>query len=265
MNKICKKIISFFLVFIFFASPIFAKEKIKFNSQINQNFNVAELPEYITVKTVSEAKIQDDIVIPENAILKAQVLEAQKERRWHVSGYILCKLLSYYTEETKEEIDISDKNIYVAARRYDALDKKEAAILTTEIILTQAASIVGSCFIVFAPVDIAYFFTKGAIQREKNPNWFKAGVSNAYDNSIFWFWLKGKPIDLAENQQVQLKGIKEEKALKLQGKIKNKKEKIAVKNEKKQLKAEYKKDGKKVKAAIKKEERQKENLLISDK
>lgn len=269
MSKFFKKLISIFLVLAFFASPLLAKENIKFTSQINHSFNVSELPEFITVKTIGETKIQEDLIIPENSVIKAQVLEAQKERRWHVSGYILCKLQSYLPEGAKEEIDISEKNIYVAARRYDAINKKDAAILTTELVLTQAASIVGSCFIIFAPVDIAYFFTKGAIQREKDPNWFKAGVSNAYDNSIFWFWLKGKPIDVEENQQLRLKGIKEKKALKLQNKIKDRKEKLAIKNEEKQIKAQLKQNKEEAKMALKKEKinkkRKDKNILISDK
>ena len=68
-------------------------------------------------------------------------------------------------------------------------------------------------------LDIGYFFAKGAILRKKDKNWFKAGVKNAYDNSIFWFPQKGKPIELTDNDQVQIKDIKSEKVEKLAEKI----------------------------------------------
>ena len=241
LNKLFKKMLSIALIFIITATPVFAKNSLKTTGEIAHEFNVMNMPEYIVIKTKEEINIKDIITIPQNAIISADVLEAQKERRWHKSGFIVCRLDKYLIEETGEEFDVSDKSIYFAVRKYEALDKQEAAILTGEIILTQAASIVGSCFIFFAPVDILYFFTKGAIQREKHPNWFKAGVSNAYDNSIFWFCLKGKPIDIEKNQLIKIKGLKQEKALKLRQQITKRKEKQSAKEEKRRIKQNIKK------------------------
>ena len=210
-------------------APVSAKDGIKMRVNINHDFSVEEIPSEVYFKTQKLLKVSEDFKIPQRSIVTAETLQAQKERRWHKSGYILAKLKSYQPELTETPIDISDKNIYIVARKYEKIDKKEASIVATEILLSQAASF-------FAPgVDILYFFTKGAIQRKKNPNWFKAGVSNAYENSICWFWLKGKPINLEENAELTLKEIDEEKALKLKNQIEVRKEKQAIKDKKKQI------------------------------
>lgn len=235
MRELFRKLILFCLVFLITISPAFSKSnKIKMLSHINQDFRVADFPDEVRFKTIKKIKIFDDIVIPQRSIITVQTVQAQKERRWHKSGYIICKVKNFITEYENNVVDISDKNLYLVARKYEPIDKKEASILATEIVLTQAASF-------FAPgVDILYFFTKGAIQREKHPNWFKAGVYNAYENSICWFWLKGKPIDLEENDKVTLKEIGEEKALKLKGQIEKRKEKQAVRDEDKRINKEFK-------------------------
>ncbi len=240
MRVLLKKFICIILSLIIFASPVISKENIKALAKIQHEFNTSDTPQNVLIKNKEEVKIADDIIIPPESTVVLEFVQVQKERRWHKSGFIISKLKGYYKENEKDFVDLSENNIYFAARKYEELNKKDAAILTTELILTQAASIVGSCFIVFAPVDIAYFFTKGAIQREKNPNWFKAGVSCAYDNSIFWFWLKGKPIDLQEDETVKIKEIKEKKALKLKRKIDKKIAKQEQKAKKKMLKKKMK-------------------------
>jgi hypothetical protein len=133
------------------------------------------------------------------------------------------------TELSDETIDISDKNLYIIVRKYEPVNKKEVVITSTEIVLAQAASF-------FAPgVDILYFFTKGAIQRKKHPNWFKAGVSNAYENSICWFWLKGKPIDLNAGDEVKIKSIDKEKVEKLSKAIEKREIREAKQREKREI------------------------------
>jgi hypothetical protein len=62
----------------------------------------------------------------------------------------------------------------------------------------------------------------------------------AYDNSIFWFWLKGKPIELAEGDELRRNSINREKAEKINSKICLKNEKRLAKNEKKLAKKEKK-------------------------
>ena len=150
------------------------------------------------------------------------------------------------------------------------LNKKEAVILGIELTTLTAASF-------FAPgVDIGYFFIKGAILRKKHPNWFKAGVSNAYDNSICWFWLKGKPINLNVEDEIKVKEIKTEKAEKLIAAIdkRNQKEeiktakKIESKN-KKETKKQIKEEKKRLKQEVKEAKRleklkQEEELELED-
>ena len=244
MRELVKKLVILLLAFMIISMPAVAKDKkIKIISHINQDFDVENFPDEVRFKTIKKITIHDDVIIPQRSIVAAETVQTQKERRWHKSGYILCKVKYFITEYEGEVVDISDKNLYLIARKYEPIDKKEASIIATEIILTQGAAF-------FAPgVDILYFFTKGAIQRKKDPNWFKAGVHNAYENSICWFWLKGKPINLEQNDKVQLKEIKEEKVYKLKDQIEHRKEKQAIKNENKRINKEFKQ----LKADIKKE------------
>ncbi len=221
MRVFLKKFLSVLIILSFVMTPAMAKDKMKLYGNINDDFTLAyqDLPNEISFVLVEARKVREDITIPEGSNVTLEVVDARRELRWHVSGIILCKLKNYTPENSKTPIDLSDENIYLVVRKYEPIKGKEAGILTTEIILTQAAGIVGSCFIFFAPVDVAYFFTKGAIKREKDPNWFKAGVKDAYDNSIFWFQLKGKPIELKENDSVSVKEITPQKAQKLEKRI----------------------------------------------
>jgi len=196
-------------------SGVNAKSRVKMRADINDDFSIAykDLPDEIQLK-VTEAQIIPNLInIPENSTITLKVIRAQRELRWHNGGLILCKLKSFTLEDCSVPLDVQDKNIYLTVRKHEEIDKKEAWILGTELVLAQGAS-------VFAPgVDIGYFFIKGAIQRKKHPHWFKAGVRNAYDNSIFWFPQKGKPIELNDGDQVKIKDVKVEKVEKLIDKI----------------------------------------------
>lgn len=209
-----KKLFIILVAIFTLCMPGLAYEKIKEVANITQEFTLNEIPNEVEF-TSNKEMVFNDIIIPENSKVVMEVLAVQKEKRWHKSGYILLKVKHYETE-SGEITDLSKEEIYLVARKYEKIDGKEAAKTGAEIVVASAASFV------VPGIDIAYYFTKGAIQREKNPNWFKAGVSNAYDNSIFWFWLKGKPIELEENEQVSLKEIDEDKAYKILEKIKEK-------------------------------------------
>lgn len=216
MRKIIAVIL---LVLLLHTNILYAGESIKFYGGMQTGFSTGEdFFDSFEFITQEEVKINENITIPAGALIKAKVQQFQKEKRWHKSGFLICKLTEYSLPD-KAPVNISDEEIHFVVRKYEVLNKKEAGVLGTEIVLTQAAAIVASCFVIFAPVDIAYFFTKGAIKREKNPNWFKSGVMEAYDNSIFWFQLKGKPIELAEGDNIKLKSISKEKADKISVKI----------------------------------------------
>ena len=208
---------SFIILFAFFVPfcAVSAKNSVKMRADVKEEFSVKnqELPDEISFRITQSQSIPDTITIPENSLITLKVLKAQRELRWHKSGLILCKLISFTPETTDIPVDISDRDIYMTVRKYEAINKKEAWILGTEIVVLQGASF-------FAPgVDIGYFFIKGAIKREKHPHWFKAGVRNAYDNSIFWFPQKGKPSEIGEGDQVQIKDIHAKKVEKLAHKI----------------------------------------------
>lgn len=216
MKEFLKKSFIILSVMLLPIVPCYAKSNIKMRADVNEDFTIKnqELPDEISFKTTQAKTISNVVTIPENSLIKLEVLKAQRELRWHKGGLILCKLVSYTPEEVSNiPIDVSDKDIYLVIRKYEPIDKKEAWIIGTEIVVMQGAAF-------FAPgADIGYFFLKGAIQRKKHPNWFKAGVMNAYDNSIFWFPQKGKTIELDENSQVQIKDISPENAEKLAKKI----------------------------------------------
>ena len=226
-----KKVISLFLLISFVLLPVSAKNLVNSKAKVNSEFNIVDKNAKIIEFSPDEnVKISSEVDIPPHATVRAQIIESQKERRWHKSGFIICKLLNFTLEGVT--VDISQYDAYLVARKYEPVDKKEAAIIATELIVMGGASF-------FAPgVDIGYFFTKGAIQRKKHKNWFKAGVSNAYDNSICWFWLKGKSINLSQNDEIKLKHMEEEDARNLSERIKYKKDKIAFKKERKIVEAE---------------------------
>lgn len=245
MREFFKRIVVVYMLLAFMLSvPAYAKSNVKFISNINHDFSTSDMPEFVQFKTVKKVTVADGVTIPQRSLITAKTIQSQKERRWHKSGYIICKVLNYVTEYDEKLYDISDKNLYLVARKYEPINKKAAAILATEIVLAQAAS-------VFAPgVDILYFFTKGAIIREQHPNWFRAGVANAYENSICWFWLKGKPIELEADDKVQLKDISETKAMKLKEQIIVRREKQTLKDNKKEANIAVKLDKKAVRKQL---------------
>ena len=250
INRIALKrlIIALFILLLGF-SAVSAKEKIpnKTIADMMVDFNHEDFPQEFVFKTRNDIMISDDLILPTKTLVKVQTLQVQKERRWHKSGYIVSKLKEYKTPSADKPVDVSNEEIYIITRKYEKVYPKEATILGTEIVLTQGASF-------FAPgVDILYFFTKGAILRTTHPSWFMAGVSNAYENSICWFWLKGKPIELDTDDEVVIKTLEEEDASELSAKIEKRKLKKQLKKEKKELKKRLKEE-KKQKKLEKKEE-----------
>ena len=217
-----KKILIIFLLFFITFLPADAK-KIKVLGEVLKEFDT----ETALPSDLIQFKIQKQILeMPNNSIVTAKVREFEKERRYHKAGLIVLKLESY-TDENDKKIDLDENNLYFIARKYESVNAKEATITGVELVGSAAASF-------FVPgVDVLYFFTKGAIQRKNHKNWFKSGVSVAYENSIFWIFLKGKSIDLEEGEFVKLKEIKPEKAEKMAVKIEKRKEKKILKQNKK--------------------------------
>ena len=254
MKEVLKKSFITLLALVMPISVCFAKTNVKMRADVNEEFSIKyqDLPEEISFKITQARTIPNVISIPENSLITLKVIKAQRELRWHKGGLILCKLVSYTPLDLSDiPIDVTDKDIYLVVRKYEPIDKKEAWILGTEIVVMQGASF-------FAPgVDIGYFFIKGAIQREKHPHWFKAGVRNAYDNSIFWFPQKGKSIDLTGEDQVTIKDISPQKAEKLSKKIDKRTERFErqaakriVKKDVKSFKRQLKNDKKTVDCSV---------------
>ena len=241
-----KRFIIIFLISIITVLPVSAKSPVKAQARMTTDYSIDDNTQ-IEIKFMPGRKVNfgRGVNVQSKSVITAEVYQAQKEKRWHKSGFVICKLMSYTEPNSDEEIDISNRDIYMIARKHEPIDPKEAAIIGTEITTTSIASI-------FLPgVDIAYFFTKGAIQREKHPNWFRAGVSNAYDNSICWFWLKGKPIELQSGDDIQLVSIKKTKARKIKAKADKKVAKQEKKLEKKTAKKELRMAKKEAKIAKK--------------
>ena len=238
-----KKLLILCLVMMITVLPACAKSTVRAQARMMTEYSIEDAQIEIKFIPGREVDFGRGVKVHSKSVITAEVYQSQKERRWHKSGFVICKLLSYTDPESGEEFDISNRDIYMVARKYERIDPKEAAIIGTEITTTSVASI-------FLPgVDIAYFFTKGAIQREKHPNWFKAGVSNAYDNSICWFWLKGKPIELQSGDDIQLVSIKKTKARKIKAKADKKQAKTEKKIAKKEAKQKIKAAKKEEKAA----------------
>jgi hypothetical protein len=198
---------------MFFIIPVCAKENTKPVGVIQQNYDITNLDDRIAFKISNNLNLSRNILIPRNSIIMVRVLKIQDCRRWHKSAFLLAHMISYIPDGEADIINVEDKDIYILIRKYDAIDKKQAAKTAAEITATTAAAFV------LPGVDIAYYFTKGAIKKEEGKTRFKSGVSSAYTNSIFWFWLKGKPLDLGEEATIIIKEIDKEKAMKLKEKI----------------------------------------------
>lgn len=224
------------MIFNFILSPVLAKDNIKMLADVNSDFNLhfQEIPKEISFVVAKAKSVPDVITIPEDSIVTVDVLEAEIERRWHKSGVIIGKIRCYYPEGIEEPIDVSDKDLYVLIRKHEPLNKKEAWILGTELFVMSGASF-------FAPgVDVGYFFMKGMITKGYHPNRFISGVHSAYENSICWFWLKGKPIDLNSESLATAKGISKKKAEKMVVKVEKRNQKRLIKYSKKIAKLDNK-------------------------
>ena len=229
-----KKFFCIILILFFMFPCAFAKETRKLRANVQTEFALEKQADELTFITYEEINY-NDIQIPKGAVIYLKNLQAQRPLRWHKGGLILCLVTKYSPDEFSDEIiDISDKELYLVARKYEQINKKEVSILATEIILAQGASF-------FAPgVDILYFFTKGAIIGRENKSRLRAGVENVYENSICWFWLKGKPIDLSLGDEVNLKIRSEEDASNLKKKMVKRKFREDMQALKRDLRREFK-------------------------
>ncbi len=222
------KIIILLVLFIFTAFPVVAREN-KNIAKMESEFSLENLEEKITFYN-SENIYVFDKKIPKGSIIEAQVVQSERPKSWHRSGFLICKVLSYTIEDKIRSVE--DKNVYFIIRKYEPINKKEVAITVVEVVVATGAGVI------IPGVDIAYYFTKGAILRKTNPNWFKSGVRCVYDNSIFWFAFKGKTINLKQDDKIKVKVVDEINARNKSAKIQYKKDKLSFKKEKKVLKKE---------------------------
>jgi hypothetical protein len=209
-----KRLLILLMIIVMGIMPVSAKNNGIIPAKMASIFSTTgQTPSVVAFSPNRNLKINDELTLPSRAIIAAEVYRFQKEKRMHRHGYIVCRLLSYKDPDSNEVIDLLSKDIFVVARRRSNLELGEAALTGVELTVTTAASIP------LPGVDIVYYFTKGAILRGNNPNWFKSGVSEAYDNSIFWFFLKGRTIDFEKGDYVDIKHIGKEEVLKLRDKI----------------------------------------------
>jgi len=206
-----KKIIIVLSVFLFSLCVYADENDITDIAVMLQNYNSQKTDKSnITFKLNYSIDIEE-LKIPENSIVKAQVSLTKNEQRLKRNGYIICKLLGY-NDSDKEYIDISNKNIYVTVRKYTPLDKKEFAIGGVETVATAAAS-----HFIMPGAGAAYYFTKGAVQN-KEDNRLKSGVESAYENSFLSYISKGEPLILNEGDEIVIKSIDFEKFEKMKEK-----------------------------------------------
>ena len=230
-----KKLLAIILLFIITFLPVCAKNLIDTTGIIKQDFSMsAPLPKIINFTPYEDIIINDKTTIPKGSQVSAEILKHQKELRWHKSAFLVVKVLSYKLEKQKKPTKIKGEDVILVVRKYKRYDGRAASIIATEIIASNAADF-------FAPgTGFAYFFLKGAAVRDKHLNWFKSGISNAYDNSIFWFILKGKNMELDENDEIKIEYFEQEKLDKTIKKV----EKRELKQEKKSAKQKIKNEKK---------------------
>lgn len=200
-----KKILVLFFCFVYISVPAFAAKGVKFLVESCCDFN----PEHIaatqlTFKTDSEVEFDENLTIPEDSLLTARFISSTREKRFHKNGFFTCKLIKY-TNKDGEEIYVKDRNLKMIGKRYEKIDGVEAAETGAEFTATTVAGFL------LPGVDIAYYFVKGAIQNTKADTRFKSGVHNAYDNSIMWVFLKGKPITFSKGDSLSILMCKDDK------------------------------------------------------
>jgi len=200
-----KRFLFVLIIFLLFSNNALAFKKVNIIAHVIDMELYNDRNSVVYFKSESDAELKNVAYLPKKAILKAEVCLIQKEKRWHKSAYAILKVLSFKPESSDEIVDVSNDNIYLTVRKYDPVDAPYVAKTGIELGAATAASF-------FLPgVDVAYYFTKGALLRNKNENWFKSGVSEVYDNSIFWFIEKGKSMELEDNLEVRLKSISDKK------------------------------------------------------
>lgn len=196
-----KKFFAIFIIFsmlinssVSFAGTKSEDEVVKFKAQMCCDYDPEKsISDYIEFRTLSDVHFKD-FDIPLGSLVKVRINTTGKERRFHKSGFVTFYFIEY--GENGQEISIEDRNICGVARKYEKINGKDATFTGAELAVSTTAGLL------IPGIDILYYFTKGAIQNTKADTRFKSGVHNAYDNSIMWFFLKGKPIKLVQNEFV---------------------------------------------------------------
>lgn len=201
-----KKGLVLFICFMFISMPAFAVRGVKFIVESCCDFNPKEVvATNLTFKTESEVQFDSDLIIPENSLITAKFISSKSERRFHKSGFFTCKLVKYTKDG--QDVYVKNRNMKMIGKRYDKVDGVEAAETGAEFTATTVAGFL------LPGVDIAYYFIKGAIQNTKADTRFKSGVHNAYDNSIMWIFLKGKPIVFAKGDSLSILMCEDDKSV----------------------------------------------------
>lgn len=196
-----KRILTYIFIIFLFVQPAFSHENTKVIGQLQDELSTETIGKSIPLTLTTSWEIDEKTNISQGSIINIYIENSSKEKRFHRSGFFIGKLLNYSDPITKETTNIEEKNILVVGRKYDEINASDVAKTGTEF---TATTIVG--FLVPGS-DIVYYFTKGAIKNETGTR-FKSGVHCAYDNSIFWLILKGKPINLQKGDYVILKSPK---------------------------------------------------------
>ena len=227
-----KKTVLFLMITLFAMLPCFAKNPVNINARVCHEVSVYKDTPSVVEFVLDEPMEVSFLQIPKDSIVKARVMEFYQEKRFHKHAFVICKLISYGNDI--EQTNVENLNLYLYLRKHEPVSAKEATITASEFVVTTGASL-------FAPgVDVGYYFIKGAILREKHPNWFKAGVSNYWDNSIFWLFEKGKKLDLIAGDEIKLIYMPELKARDKCAKVAYKKHKKYFRQEKKLVRSEIK-------------------------
>ena len=192
-----KKFFTTFALTVFFAFNNLACASfhgVKFRAQMCGDFATHENINN-TVKFIPLTDVEyGGTTLKKGSTVTVRVDDIQREKRFHRNAFFMFTPVK--VTDGNGYISLEDCGLHGMARRFDKLDKKDATLTGVEIVTATAAGF-------FLPgIDIAYYFTKGAIQNKKSTNRFKSGVSNAYDNSILWLILKGKRLNLVNGDMI---------------------------------------------------------------
>ena len=183
-----KKILLLLCLLLFGVHPSLASVNVIVKS-------LTDFPEYSETKSLRAVVIQDTevkegIVLQKDAILDNKLVEIIPPKRLKRNGYIIVEPVVYIYGGLV--LPVKSENLRARVKYYKKRDYKKMAV--------NAGLSVGSHFVKGA--KYAVNFSQGVISPNEGESRIKSGFENVYENSALSYISKGKPINIAEGDEL---------------------------------------------------------------